>query len=284
MGVIRPLLMTALQPDPSGQARATPTPSPSPQGGGECGGARHRKSLIMEWRDEALVLGVRRHGESSVIAELMTRAHGRHAGMVRSGRSRAMQPVLQPGNSVDAIWRARIEEHLGLYAIEATRLRTSVLMDSSRALHGVGLVCALLRLLPEREPHPMLYDMAGVIVDRLHEDGIAPALMVRFEMALLVELGFGLDLSCCASTGGTQELVFVSPKSGRAVSRLAGEAWRDRLLALPAFLTDNEPESMVTRENVQAGFRLTGFFLERDVFAARGVPMPDARAGYIACL
>jgi DNA repair protein RecO (recombination protein O) len=238
----------------------------------------------MEWRDEALVLGVRRHGESSVIAELMTREHGRHLGMVRSGRSRAMQPVLQPGNSVDATWRARIEEHLGLYALEAMRLRTSDLMASSQALHGVGLVCALLRLLPEREPHVALYEMARLIVDRLHEAGIAPALMVRLEMAMLVELGFGLDLTECASTGVQEDLVYVSPKSGRAVSRTAGEPWRDRLLPLPDFLTADDPEAPVERDAVLAGFRLTGYFLERDIFAARGVPMPDSRAAYLACL
>ncbi|MDB5586727.1 MAG: repair protein RecO [Devosia sp.] len=238
----------------------------------------------MEWRDEALVLGVRRHGESSVIAELMTREHGRHLGMVRSGRSRAMQPVLQPGNSVDATWRARIEEHLGLYALEAMRLRTSDLMASSQALHGVGLVCALLRLLPEREPHVALYEMARLIVDRLHEAGIAPALMVRLEMAMLVELGFGLDLNECASTGAKDDLVYVSPKSGRAVSRIAGEPWRDRLLPLPDFLTADDPEAPVERDSVLAGFRLTGYFLERDLFAARGVPMPDSRAAYLACL
>jgi DNA repair protein RecO (recombination protein O) len=238
----------------------------------------------MEWRDEALVLGVRRHGESSVIAELMTREHGRHLGMVRSGRSRAMQPVLQPGNSVDATWRARIEEHLGLYALEALRLRTSDLMASSQALHGVGLVCALLRLLPEREPHVALYEMARLIVDRLHEGGIAPALMVRLEMAMLVELGFGLDLTECASTGVREDLVYVSPKSGRAVSRIAGEPWRDRLLPLPDFLTADDPEAPVERDAVFAGFRLTGYFLERDILAARGVPMPDSRAAYLACL
>jgi DNA repair protein RecO (recombination protein O) len=238
----------------------------------------------MEWRDEALVLGVRRHGESSVIAELMTREHGRHLGMVRSGRSRAMQPVLQPGNSVDATWRARIEEHLGLYALEAMRLRTSDLMASSQALHGVGLVCALLRLLPEREPHVALYEMARLIVDRLHEAGIAPALMVRLEMAMLVELGFGLDLTECASTGVQEDLVYVSPKSGRAVSRIAGEPWRDRLLPLPDFLTADDPEAAVERDAILAGFRLTGYFLERDIFAARGVPMPDSRAAYLACL
>lgn len=238
----------------------------------------------MEWRDEAIVLGVRRHGESSVIAELMTRDHGRHLGLVRGGRSRQMQPVLQPGNSVDALWRARIEEHLGLYAIEPLRLRTSELMGSSHALHGIGLLSALLRLLPEREPHPGLYEMGALIVDRLHHREIVPALIVRFELSLLVELGFGLDLSECAATGATQELVYVSPKSGRSVCRAAGEPYRDRLLPLPAFLMDDEPSEPVAPEAVRAGFRLTGFFLQRDIFSQRGMVMPDSRASYVACL
>ncbi len=238
----------------------------------------------MEWRDEALVLGIRRHGESSVIAELMTRAHGRHLGLVRGGRARAMQPVLQPGNSVDALWRARIEEHLGLFAIEALRLRTAELMESQRALHGIGLLSALLRLLPEREPHPALFEMALAIVDHLHDDEITPALFVRLELSLLMELGFGLDLSECAATGGTQELIFVSPKSGRSVCRVAGEPYRDRLLALPGFLLDDMPSEPVSLEAVRAGFRLTGFFLERDIFAPRGQFMPDARAAYLASL
>lgn len=236
----------------------------------------------MEWRDQGLVLGVRRHGETSVIAELMTRAHGRHLGMVRGGRSRAMQPVLQAGNTVDAVWRARIEEQLGLYAVEAMRLRTSDLMASQHALHGVALIAALLRLLPEREPHPALYDMAELIVDHLNERDIVPALMVRFELALLVELGFGLDLSECAATGGTQELIYVSPKSGRSVCRIAGEPYRDKLLALPSFLLDDHPNAPVEPEAVRQGFRLTGFFLDRNIFSPRGTPMPDARAAYVA--
>ena len=129
-----------------------------------------------------------------------------------------------------------------------------------------------------------LYEMARLIVDRLHEAGIVPALMVRLEMAMLVELGFGLDLTECASTGVQEDLVYVSPKSGRAVSRIAGEPWRDRLLPLPDFLTADDPEAPVERDAVLAGFRLTGYFLERDIFAARGVPMPDLRAAYLACL
>ncbi|MDB5652191.1 MAG: repair protein RecO [Hyphomicrobiales bacterium] len=238
----------------------------------------------MEWRDEAIVLGVRRHGESSVIAELMTRDHGRHLGLVRSGRSLQMQPVLQAGNSVDALWRARIEEHLGLYAIEALHLRTSEIMGSSQALHGVGLVSALLRLLPEREPHPGLYEMAALLVGRLQDRDVVPALMVRFELALLIELGFGLDLSECAATGATQELIYVSPKSGRSVCRAAGEPYRDRLLPLPAFLMAEEPSEPVAPRAVREGFQLTGFFLQRDIFAPRGTVLPDSRAAYLAGL
>lgn len=235
----------------------------------------------MEWRDEALVLGVRKHGESSVIAELMTRDHGRHLGLVRSGRSRQMQPVLQPGNQVDAVWRARIEEHLGLYAIEGLRLRAADIMASQRALHGIVLLGALLRLLPEREPHRGLYDMASVIADELADARLAPALIVRLELAILTELGFGLDLSECAATGTTEDLVYVSPKSGRAVSGAAGEPYRERLLALPAFLKADDPSEPADADAVRDGFRLTGYFLERDIFKPRGQAMPDARAAYL---
>ena len=238
----------------------------------------------MEWRDEGLVIGVRRHGESSVIAELMTRLHGRHMGLVRSGRSRSMQPVLQPGNHVEAHWRARIEEHLGQYALEAARLRTAELMASPQALHGVGHISALLRLLPEREPHENLYDMASLIVEHVQEREMAPALVVRFELAVLVELGFGLDLSECAATGTREELVYVSPKSGRAVSRGAGAPYAERLLPLPDFLTQEQVAMQAPRDDLRAAFRMTGYFLERDIFAARGLPMPDARAAFIACL
>ncbi len=239
---------------------------------------------LMEWRDEGLVIGVRRHGESSVIAELMTRGHGRHMGLVRSGRSRSMQPVLQAGNHVEAHWRARIEEHLGQYALEASRLRTAELMASSQALHGIGLVSALLRLLPEREPHENLYEMASLIVEHLQDQDVAPALIVRFELALLVQLGFGLDLSECAATGAREELVYVSPKSGRAVCRAAGAPWSERLLPLPNFLTLEKIAMHAPRDDVREAFRMTGYFLERDIFSARGLPMPEARGAFIACL
>jgi DNA repair protein RecO (recombination protein O) len=236
----------------------------------------------MEWTDEGIVLGVRRHGESAAIVELMTRAHGRHMGMVRGGRSRKQQPVLQPGNSVSVVWRSRIEEYLGTFAIEPLVLRAGAIMQSGLALQGVNLIGALLRLLPERDPHAQLFEAAQVIADHLHESAVAPALMVRLELAILSELGFGLDLTCCAATGQTDDLIYVSPKSGRAVSRTAGEPWHDRLLALPAFVAERAEGHEPSREEILAGFTLTGFFLEKDVFAPRHAKMPEARHAFLA--
>ena len=235
----------------------------------------------MEWQDEGLALGTRRHGETSVILELMTRHHGRHMGMVRGGRSRRMQPVLQAGNGMQAVWRARIDEHMGAYVVEGTRLRAAAIMQSEAALHGMALVGVLLRLLPEREAHPGLYETALLIADNLHENEIAPALMVRFELALLQQLGFGLDLTECAVTRRTDDLVYVSPRSGRAVCAQAGAAWHDRLLPLPAFLRGDAVPLTPGPADIAAGFRLTGFFLTRDVFAPRGGILPDARRCYV---
>ncbi len=240
----------------------------------------------MEWRDEGLITGIRRHGETSVILELMTREHGRHLGLVKGGRSRRMQPLLQEGNSVDAIWRARIDEHLGVYTIEATQLRAARLMDSAQALHGIRHLGSLLRLLAERESHPLLYEMAILIADTLHEATLNPTLMVRFELALLTELGFGLDLSQCAATGGTLDLAYVSPRSGKAVCREAGLPYHGRLLALPEFLKDQAPENLLAslpgKDDLADAFRLTGFFLSRDLFTPRGLDLPEARDAYLA--
>ena len=233
----------------------------------------------MEWRDEGVIVGVRKHGESSAIVELMTRDHGRHLGMVRGARSKTMAPTLQPGNSVAATWRARLDEHMGAWSIEGTRLRSSEILSSAMALHGINHLSALTRLLPERDPHPALHETIELVADHLHEPGMAPALMVRLEMAILAELGFGLDLAECAATGTRENLIYVSPKSGKAVSRAAGEPWKDRLLPLPGFLAGRADGA--DADAVAAGFRLTGYFLERDLFGPRGGPMPDARRAFI---
>ena len=194
----------------------------------------------MEWTDDGIVLGVRRHGESSAIVELLTREHGRHLGLVRGGAGKRMRPLLQPGNSVTAVWRARLDEHLGYYVLEGTRLRAATLLASSHAVYGMTHLASLARLLPERDPHEDIFEMLERTLDDFDDVGGAAAHLIRFEMAMLAELGFGLDLENCAATGETSDLIYVSPKSGGAVSRSAGEPFRDRLLRLPAFLREGE--------------------------------------------
>ncbi|MGA7974000.1 MAG: DNA repair protein RecO, partial [Pseudolabrys sp.] len=187
----------------------------------------------MQWTDEGIVLGVRRHGEASGILELMTRGHGRHLGMVRGAFGSRIKPILQPGNGVTASWRARLDEHLGNYTVEALNLRASGYFSASHAIYGVGHLAALMRLLPERDPHAGLYEAFEVLLDHLDEPAWVAPEVVRFELRLLAELGFGLDLTECAATGITEDLSFVSPKSGRAVSREAGRPYADRMLRLP---------------------------------------------------
>ena len=236
----------------------------------------------MHWTDDGLVLGARKHGESSVILELMTRAHGRHLGLVHGGRSKRLQAVLQPGNSVHATWRARLDEHLGTYTVEAGELRSAGFLGSPLALYGLGAMAATLRLLPERDPHAALYDTAMVLVEHLHEPDVAPALFVRFEVAVLAEFGFGLDLASCAATGQERDLVYVSPKSGRAVSADAGEPYKDKLLSLPAFLRRETVLQAPSLDEIKAGFALTEYFLRARVFAPRSLDLPEERARFVS--
>jgi DNA repair protein RecO (recombination protein O) len=236
----------------------------------------------MEWTDEGIVLGVRRHGESSVIVELLTRGHGRHLGLVRGGAGKRMRPVLQPGNGVTAVWRARLDEHLGYYMIEGTRLRAASLLASPHAVYGVTHLAAVARLLPERDPHENIYEMLDRTLDDFEDAGEAAVHLIRFELAMLAELGFGLDLEACAATGATADLIYVSPKSGRAVSRTAGAPFSDRLLRLPAFLRPGEGETGGWSDNdLSDGFALTGLFLLRHVLEPRGQGHSDARSGFI---
>ncbi|MCR9139095.1 MAG: DNA repair protein RecO [Alphaproteobacteria bacterium] len=234
----------------------------------------------MQWQDEGIVLGVKRHGESSAIVEIMTREHGRHLGLVRGGRSRRMQPVLQPGNGVSVTWRARLDQHLGSFQIEPVELRAARLMETGTGVYGVQAMGALLRLLPERDPHGHLFEALGIILNHLHQPMDAGELFVRFEIAVLEDLGFGLDLTRCAATGAKNQLQFVSPKSGRAVSREAGMPWQDKLLTLPSFLADGSRHA-ADPTSLEEAFRLTGFFLHRHVYEPRGMEMPDSRAGFI---
>ncbi|MFJ5369939.1 DNA repair protein RecO [Bosea sp. CER48] len=231
----------------------------------------------MEWTDEGTIIGVKAHGESAVILEVMTREHGRHLGLVRGGRSAKAQPQLQPGNHVSLVWRARLDEHLGEYKVELLASHAARLMEVPIALYGLGTIGGLLRLLPERDPHPGLYEGLAVLIAHLDEPRFAPALVVRFELAMLAELGFGLDLSRCAATGSTDDLTHVSPKSGKAVSRRAAQPYLDRLLALPAFLVEGQGGREPSPAELLAGFTLTGYFLRRHLFDPRGLQEPPER-------
>jgi DNA repair protein RecO (recombination protein O) len=241
---------------------------------------RHR----MEWRDEGLILGTRRHGESSVIVEAMTRAHGRYLGLVRGGRGKRMQPLLQTGTQAQFVWRARLDEHLGTFTVEPLKLCTGALMASAEALHAVCLAAALLRLAAEREPQTELYEAAAGIAAGLGSPGTLPPALVRFETEVLARLGFGLDLARCAATGVSEDLVYVSPRSGRAVSQAAGEPYKAKLLPLPGFLRAGESGGNPPPGEVMDGFKLTGFFLMRHLFGPRGLPLPEARDAYLAAL
>jgi DNA repair protein RecO (recombination protein O) len=237
----------------------------------------------MQWTDEGIVLGARRHGETSAILELMTREHGRHLGLVRGGAGRLMRPVLQAGNSVNAVWRARLDQHLGLYVVEGLNLRMGSLLGQSHAVYGVTHLAALCRLLPERDPHPLIVPMVEQILDHMDDPALASALIVQFELHLLTELGFGLELDSCAVTGARDELIYVSPKSGRAVSRQAGEPWRDKLLRLPPFL-NGTAEIDPPPGDIADGFALTGHFLVQRVLEPRGHGFIEARDSYIAAV
>ncbi|MFY9894381.1 MAG: DNA repair protein RecO [Xanthobacteraceae bacterium] len=234
----------------------------------------------MQWTDEGIVLGVRRLGESGVILELMTQERGRHLGLVRGGTGVRLRGVLQPGNSLRATWRARLDDHLGHYLVEGINLRAAGILTAAHAVHGVTHLAALCRLLAEREPHAGIHATLEQILDALDDPSVVGAMVARFELAFLAELGFGLDLSSCAATGAKDDLIYVSPRSGRAVSGAAGEAYREKLLRLPSFLrADVEPASAA---DLADAFALTGFFLDRHAFAPRGLAVPDARARFVA--
>ena len=231
----------------------------------------------MQWSDEGIVLSVRPHGETAAVVELWTRAHGRHLGLVHGGRSRKLRPILQTGNHVDATWKARLSENLGHVTLELRRGFAAESMDNVAALSALTTLTTLTRLLPERDPHPNLYEITLFVLGFLNDVTVWPALLVRWELALLEELGFGLDLSECAATGANDQLIYVSPKSGRAVSASAGEPYKDKLLHLPQFLTKSRAGG-VTRQDVLSGLQLTGHFLETRVLFPRGELLPEARS------
>lgn len=233
----------------------------------------------MEWRGEGFVLKVAGHGETSALVEVMTREHGRHAGIVRGGVSRRARPHLQPGNRLDLTWRARLAEHLGSFTFEP--VASSAAMSSRLALAGVNAITALLSLtLPERDAHPALYDQSLGLLALLGEAEMFPLAYLRWEGALLSEMGFGLDLSVCAVTGSREDLAYVSPRSGRAVSRQGAGDWAPKLLALPPILLGRGAAGPV---EILAGLAITGWFIEHRLLAGTGeTPLPSARARLLA--
>lgn len=237
---------------------------------------------MVDWSDEGIVLAARPHGEGSAVVVLLTRGHGRHAGLVRgafSGRSRGLY---QPGNRVTAEWRARLAEHLGNFTCEMAQGYAAAVLDDPLRLAALAAACAVAEAsLPEREPHPRVHDGLAALLDAMALPGIGDAWIagyVRWEIGVLADLGYGLDLDSCAVTGGNDDLAYVSPRSGRAVSLAAGEPYRDRLLPLPRFLlgrSGGDPDDLFR------GLALSGFFLERHVFATHGRLPPPARTRFV---
>jgi DNA repair protein RecO (recombination protein O) len=235
----------------------------------------------MEWRDEGVILAMRPHGETAAIIEVLTAAHGRHAGVVRGGASRKMAATLQPGNGLQLEWRARLDDHIGSFTVEPLQSRAHLLADRL-ALAGLLSICALLRAaLPEREPHPALWTVTGALLDVLGAEGWTSAYL-RWELRLLEELGFALDLASCAVTGATEGLVFVSPKTGRAVTLAGAGEWADRLLPLPPGLNGTLALSPAA---VVSGLAVTGYFLDRCLRPVlHEKPLPEARSRLIDLL
>ncbi len=237
----------------------------------------------MEWRDQGILLSTRHHGETSAIIEVFTPTHGRHAGVVRGGTSRKLAPILQPGAQLDVTWRARLEDHIGSFQVEPVRSRAAAVFGDRLALAGLNAVTALLGFcLAEREAQPLLYHRSEQLLDLLGQSEVWPLAYLQWELCLLAEMGYALALDVCAVTGQTEDLAFVSPKSGRAVSRGAAGAWADRLLPLPGVLRGRGEGD--DREVVEA-LRTTGHFLgahfARDL---RNRPLPEARARFVEAL
>jgi DNA repair protein RecO (recombination protein O) len=234
----------------------------------------------MEWKDEGLVIARRHHGESAAIVSLLTREHGRHLGLVRGGTGRRAAGLYEPGNLVRAVWRGRLAEHLGSYACEPMQSFAARVIDDPLRLGALTSACAIVEVaLPEREPHDALYAATLELLSHLEDDDWAMQ-YARWECQCLADLGFGLDLSHCALTGTAEDLAYVSPRSGRAVSRAAGQPYAEKLFSLPGFLT-GEGAGPVPLMAVLGALEMTGHFLERNVLAASDKPVPQARIQFI---
>jgi DNA repair protein RecO (recombination protein O) len=234
----------------------------------------------MDWRDEGILISCRRHGEGSAIVETFTALHGRHLGVVKGGGSRRMAPLLQPGTQLALEWSARLEEHMGTFRVDVIQSRSVAIIADGVALAALGAVAALIgAALPERDHHPDLYARTVALLDALGTEPDWPRRYALWELALLAGLGFGLDLERCAVTGERGDLAFVSPRTGRAVSRAGAGAWADRLLPLPTFLA--APAAPAAVGDVAAALALTGHFLETRLaptLAREALPTARGRA------
>lgn len=229
----------------------------------------------MEWHDTGIVLATRKHGERALLLHVLTREHGRHAGLVRNGQSARQRGSYVIGNRLDLIWRARLAEHLGTFRAELEKSHAATFIDDGPRLAALASAAALAQAtLPEHEPHPRAYGGILELVAALESNRGWAERYVRWELELLAELGFGLDLARCAATGRNDDLIYVSPRSGQAVSASAGEPYRDKLLVLPQFLLHGARPSAA---EIADGLVLTGFFLERRVIEPQGHKMPSAR-------
>lgn len=229
----------------------------------------------MEWIDDGIVLSARPHGETSAVLTLLTAEHGRHGGLVRGGAGKRLRGLLQPGNALRATWRGRLAEHLGTYAVEMIEAHGAAVLTRPAELAALSSACALCEaVLPEREPHPRIFEGLAVLLTALEGEDW-PSVYVKWEVGVLADLGFGLDLTACAATGGTEDLAWVSPRTGRAVSRQAGAPYEGKLLALPPFLLESGRPGSVAE--VLDGLRLTGHFLDGSAAKPHGKSLPAAR-------
>jgi DNA repair protein RecO (recombination protein O) len=237
----------------------------------------------MEWRDQGILLSARRHGETSVIIDVLTPSLGRHSGIVRGGKSRKLSPILQPGAQLDLMWKARLHQHIGTFQVEPIRSRSAMIMSDRQALSGLGAVTGmLLAFLPERETNEPLFYATEQLLDFLEHPEVWPIAYLRWELGLLEILGFGLDLSTCAVTGQSQDLVFISPKTGRAVSRNGAGKWANRLLPLLPVMLGKEPDSA---SDVAQALDVCGYFFENHARQSLGLKqLPPSRSRFLDTL
>ena len=235
----------------------------------------------MKWSDQGIVLSAKKHGENSLIVVLLTENHGKHAGLVRGGTNRRVRGIYEPGNFVIANWSARLEEHLGTWVCELVTAKAGLILNKPLRLSGLSSACAVAeRSLPEREPHPIFFSNFKNLVDSINLNNWT-AYYVNWEINLLAELGFGLDLTSCAATGSKENLIYVSPKSGRAVSKTAGKPYHHKLLPLPLFLRPGPESKQPPMSDLVLGLELTQYFLERHIFSYATGDEPSARTRFV---